>query len=113
MYYHVYLFIFFLRLLPSPRPTLFPTRRSSDLYMTNDASQPEAAATKTHIYFLLDRTGSMEPMAADVIGGFNQFLHEQQRSEEHTSELQSLRHLVCRLPLEKKKKICNVDRRTA
>src|SRR5471030_3410641 len=28
-----------------------------------------------------------------------------QRSEEHTSELQSLRHLVCRLLLEKKNKI--------
>src|SRR5947199_4543157 len=31
--------------------------------------------------------------------------HERyERSEEHTSELQSLRHLVCRLLLEKKKK---------
>src|SRR5262245_66272303 len=29
---------------------------------------------------------------------------EATRSEEHTSELQSLRHLVCRLLLEKKKK---------
>src|SRR5205814_7897060 len=29
------------------------------------------------------------------------------RSEEHTSELQSLRHLVCRLLLEKKKNILN------
>src|SRR5258705_9745609 len=28
------------------------------------------------------------------------------RSEEHTSELQSLRHLVCRLLLEKKKQKC-------
>src|SRR5947199_6825777 len=28
----------------------------------------------------------------------------ERRSEEHTSELQSLRHLVCRLLLEKKKK---------
>src|SRR5262245_64669097 len=28
---------------------------------------------------------------------------KRQRSEEHTSELQSLRHLVCRLLLEKKK----------
>src|SRR2546429_2546802 len=28
------------------------------------------------------------------------------RSEEHTSELQSRLHLVCRLLLEKKKKIC-------
>src|SRR2546422_8161850 len=30
--------------------------------------------------------------------------HGQQRSEEHTSELQSRLHLVCRLLLEKKKK---------
>src|SRR5436853_4543252 len=30
--------------------------------------------------------------------------HIRWRSEEHTSELQSLRHLVCRLLLEKKKK---------
>src|SRR5262245_64708994 len=29
---------------------------------------------------------------------------DEARSEEHTSELQSLRHLVCRLLLEKKKK---------
>src|SRR5437899_5742524 len=32
----------------------------------------------------------------------------EQRSEEHTSELQSLRHLVCRLLLEKKKKKTNI-----
>src|SRR5258708_17039966 len=31
------------------------------------------------------------------------------RSEEHTSELQSPDHLVCRLLLEKKKKICVSD----
>src|SRR5258705_1326324 len=31
------------------------------------------------------------------------------RSEEHTSELQSLRHLVCRLLLEKKKRMCKTD----
>src|SRR5471030_3514282 len=37
-----------------------------------------------------DRTGCRRPGAG--------------RSEEHTSELQSLRHLVCRLLLEKKKK---------
>src|SRR5258705_3362187 len=32
---------------------------------------------------------------------------EKARSEEHTSELQSLRHLVCRLLLEKKKNKSN------
>src|SRR5205814_9101956 len=36
-----------------------------------------------------------------VSRGENRFCRE--RSEEHTSELQSLRHLVCRLLLEKKK----------
>src|SRR5205814_10485729 len=34
------------------------------------------------------------------------------RSEEHTSELQSLRHLVCRLLLEKKKRITPLIRIT-
>src|ERR1035438_10564632 len=38
----------------------------------------------------------------DVSPGLALFLGT--RSEEHTSELQSLRHLVCRLLLEKKKK---------
>src|SRR5205814_6861029 len=33
------------------------------------------------------------------------------RSEEHTSELQSLRHLVCRLLLEKKKNIHFIEMR--
>src|SRR5262245_55650198 len=36
---------------------------------------------------------------------FDTAFHRGHRSEEHTSELQSLRHLVCRLLLEKKKKI--------
>src|SRR5437899_5171117 len=38
-----------------------------------------------------------------VTGGFAR----PHRSEEHTSELQSLRHIVCRLLLEKKKEILN------
>src|ERR1035441_5733728 len=38
------------------------------------------------------------PATADMFEGMRK-----ERSEEHTSELQSLRHLVCRLLLEKKK----------
>src|SRR5258705_7177438 len=38
-----------------------------------------------------------------IVGGKLCLLLNQWRSEEHTSELQSLRHLVCRLLLEKKK----------
>src|SRR2546429_6779184 len=40
---------------------------------------------------------------------FTRRQHQSQpRSEEHTSELQSRLHLVCRLLLEKKKKLANV-----
>src|SRR5882724_13517614 len=46
---------------------------------------------------------SAGPMMASRIDGFLRGLSELHRSEEHTSELQSLRHLVCRLLLEKKK----------
>src|SRR5690554_7654868 len=44
-----------------------------------------------------------------VIGGRQEMdcSEEARRSEEHTSELQSRPHLVCRLLLEKKKKIPN------
>src|SRR5262245_65209026 len=40
----------------------------------------------------------------DVSFVINRNINFTNRSEEHTSELQSLRHLVCRLLLEKKKK---------
>ena len=36
-----------------------------------------AKTNRQHIYFLLDRSGSMSSMASDVIGGFNRFLAEQ------------------------------------
>lgn len=34
-------------------------------------------ANSTHIYILLDRSGSMSSIANDVIGGFNQMINEQ------------------------------------
>src|SRR5690554_1348116 len=47
----------------------------------------------------------IEPIMEDVFGLTNEFLVSYWiRSEEHTSELQSRPHLVCRLLLEKKKK---------
>src|SRR5947199_1347550 len=42
-------------------------------------------------------------LAALPVGFVAAHLFDSVRSEEHTSELQSLRHLVCRLLLEKKK----------
>src|SRR5205814_10654905 len=52
-----------------------------------------------------ERCGALLQGALAVVYRALQFpLQSIGRSEEHTSELQSLRHLVCRLLLEKKKK---------
>src|SRR5262245_62415480 len=60
---------------------------------------------------LIERSGWVlfQHVQSAIFGAFRsapleQFLYQPARSEEHTSELQSLRHLVCRLLLEKKKK---------
>src|SRR2546422_2446740 len=74
---------FFLMIRRPPRSTLFP-------YTTLFRSvigEPSAAIAIEH----LDAARAVEVLAV-------------QRSEEHTSELQSRLHLVCRLLLEKKKK---------
>src|SRR5258705_6191015 len=47
---------------------------------------------------------------AEKVRRFRAFSALPSRSEEHTSELQSLRHLVCRLLLEKKKSHYKSDR---
>jgi len=39
--------------------------------------QPPIAAKATHFVVLLDRSGSMESIAGDVIGGYNAFINEQ------------------------------------
>src|SRR5262245_62636487 len=49
---------------------------------------------------------TVNPWNEVIVVGWSQ---STDRSEEHTSELQSLRHLVCRLLLEKKKNITRRD----
>src|SRR5207244_12299623 len=94
---------FLLCLRPPPRPTLFPYTtlfRSEDLPARQSDSRP------------FDDAGERAP-AVSPGGGRHRNYHEDlrggaarspARSEEHTSELQSPDHLVCRLLLEKKKK---------
>src|SRR5687768_18095908 len=87
-----------------PRSTLFPTRRSSDLRVPHH--HPVArrqrhgprggAAAQLAAVGLRDRERVQRPVRGDR-------RVEDLRSEEHTSELQSRLHLVCRLLLEKKK----------
>lgn len=45
---------------------------------TPSRQQGEAASDGVHVSFLLDRSGSMQSIAGDVIGGFDAFLREQQ-----------------------------------
>ena len=52
-----------------------------------------------------DNSGARRVMCIKVLGGSHR--RYAGRSEEHTSELQSRLHLVCRLLLEKKKKTKN------
>src|SRR2546425_8556852 len=79
-----------------PRSTLFP-------YTTLFRSLERARHHGVRLGLLRDRTGLQKsrPGIRDELESFLLVLH---RSEEHTSELQSLAYLVCRLLLEKKKK---------
>src|SRR5437899_6623441 len=78
----------------------FPTRRSSDLSELEACLKRRGEATAA---FLDEQpTYRLFPPLYYYIGRAQEGLKS--RSEEHTSELQSLRHLVCRLLLEKKKK---------
>src|SRR5439155_9927545 len=83
----------------------FPTRRSSDLLHASFAHEhckrrPEFADKGAHLRIV------------HVIGNRGDREGSLRRSEEHTSELQSRGHLVCRLLLEKKKKKNKEERRT-
>src|SRR5947199_5321579 len=76
-----------------PRSTLFPY---TTLFRSSRAASGQQLATKRT---QRECTRVDSPFAPDVAVGYQ----GPRRSEEHTSELQSLRHLVCRLLLEKKK----------
>src|SRR5258708_14062180 len=74
-----------------PRSTLFP-------YTTLFRSQWVIVG----IHVCMDRLATQKSSRQQCLGAQNG--EEGERSEEHTSELQSPDHLVCRLLLEKKKK---------
>lgn len=44
----------------------------------DNSKQADQPAPRPHIFMLLDRSGSMEAMRTDVIGGYNRFIAEQQ-----------------------------------
>src|SRR5438093_4601255 len=87
-----------------PRSTLFPTRRSSDLreirlFFVDHQRRREANGRSTGAE---NQQSAPEAFIEDRVTKLNECFRRG-RSEEHTSELQSLTNLVCRLLLEKKK----------
>src|SRR5687767_15433736 len=85
----------------------FPTRRSSDLADRPDT--PYSAARDGFFNPFNGIAGANNPNVVGAIGSGRVWSRIRSRvaarSEEHTSELQSLAYLVCRLLLEKKKHI--------
>src|SRR5207253_9055866 len=84
----------------------FPTRRSSDLPHDYEPrpSDVEGAASAEAIFASGDGLDDWIGEIVSDSGSDAEVVDVAARSEEHTSELQSRGHLVCRLLLEKKKK---------
>src|SRR4051812_31126392 len=59
----------------SPPPPTAATRTAGP---PSTSIPPGTAVTGAHIWFLLDRSGSMQPLAAAVVDGFNELIAEQQ-----------------------------------
>src|SRR5258705_11894997 len=93
----VLLFFFFLMIRRPPRSTLFPY---TTLFRSTRSPSRDGAVRGSPLAWSRF-TAPFPSVAAD--GGGSCWRSRAPRSEEHTSELQSLRHLVCRLLLEKKK----------
>src|SRR3712207_8945636 len=86
-----------------PYTTLFRSRAAREL-AARDAQRTRAAAAQ-HEHDREHRARGEEPPARRQQRGHRLDHHaDAQRSEEHTSELQSRQYLVCRLLLEKKKR---------
>src|SRR5690348_17560291 len=92
---------------PPPRSTLFPyttlfrsVRSIAGLITQTGFINVDFADVKT----VMSGAGSAMMGMGTATGDDRALKATQQRSEEHTSELQSPVHLVCRLLLEKKKK---------
>src|SRR2546425_8053598 len=81
-------------------------RRGGSNTVDVDACKRLSAPTRTMLGRAQERW--LENVLADSRAGWNA-IAQQTRSEEHTSELQSLAYLVCRLLLEKKKRISSHD----
>src|SRR3712207_9115839 len=89
----IFIFFFFLMIRRPPRSTLFP-------YTTLFRSKLREQANT-----ITQKRGNIQKLENPLCTMWPSNSPRNSRSEEHTSELQSRQYLVCRLLLEKKKKI--------
>src|SRR3712207_8151267 len=89
-----------------PRSTLFPY---TTLFRSEDDAHPRLRHARGRLLHLRELDGRVvraEPaervVDRDDVFGLRVAAAHEERSEEHTSELQSRQYLVCRLLLEKK-----------
>src|SRR2546422_404656 len=95
---HYIFFFFFLMIRRPPRSTLFPyTTLFRSLRSVTRSMRPSSSFTRSTASCWLTVLSKIIRCSRG------------NRSEEHTSELQSRLHLVCRLLLEKKKKNSNLN----
>src|SRR2546429_2738830 len=86
-------FFFFLMIRRPPRSTLFPY---TTLFRSRFVGKYDVGAQPRSVFFTRGHSSFFQ---RSISASFR----SKARSEEHTSELQSRLHLVCRLLLEKKK----------
>src|SRR3712207_6942754 len=92
----LYIYVFFLMIRRPPRSTLFPY---TTLFRSRRRSRRSRTASRRPL--ARRRPGRRPPRRSRRPPK----RRRARRSEEHTSELQSCQYLVCRLLLEKKKKV--------
>src|SRR2546425_9398025 len=103
----MFLFFFFLMIRRPPRSTLFPyttlfrsgfVSQFGEVHGLDDLEAPRRLEAAPYLV-----TKNVSEVTSTGFGRTQDVTVGGDRSEEHTSELQSLAYLVCRLLLEKKK----------
>src|SRR5437899_2400018 len=88
---------------PAPEIVVVPVTANIDHGV--DRARPAQHFAARPVHSAVVETWLLFGVIGPIVRGLEQLRKRRgNRSEEHTSELQSLRHLVCRLLLEKKKK---------
>src|SRR3712207_7110156 len=83
-----------------PYTTLFRSLTSSAQIFSSNYTLPQIRSIRKAIHLQIEDKSSR--LRTQVGGSYRELLGTADRSEEHTSELQSRQYLVCRLLLEKK-----------